>query len=204
MLITGVRVQVPPRAPNKKDTRLGVFFIWCAPVARLLKCERVIPSPLALSPCKAETCRFCMTFYPSKVILSDVLFFCVRGGLDLRPIFTGAPRKSASFCGERTNSGASESCRLRRDEGCVACEDAVPPRAPLALHQLRPWRDLNPHAYQKTHHTREFFSFIFPCSSTRPYFPRIRWKVSRRGSAATKRNSAVVAAWTQSIGRPVR
>ncbi len=62
----------------------------------------------------------------------DVLFFCVRGGLDLKPIDTGAPRKSASFCGERTNSGASESCRLRRDEGCVACEDAVPPRAPLA------------------------------------------------------------------------
>ena len=119
-----------PATSSTKNAILrdGVFFS----LVGLFKCERGIPSPLALSPCKVETCRFCMTSYPSKVIRLDVLFFCVRGGLDLRPIFTGAPRKSASFCGERTNSGASESCRLRRDEGCVACEDAVPPRAPVA------------------------------------------------------------------------
>ena len=35
----------------------------------------------------------------------------------------GAPRKAAWLCGERRSSGASEFCRLRRNERYAACDD---------------------------------------------------------------------------------
>ena len=43
--------------------------------------------------------------------LLAVLFFCCSGWIRRESDETRGPRKNASFCGERTSSGASETCR---------------------------------------------------------------------------------------------
>jgi len=83
VLITGVRVQVPPRAPKRHD------------------------------------------------ILLDGVSFYVRGAAN-EPDEAGLPPQTggAFAAGKRSRSGAIELSPRGGSEGCAACGDAVPPRAP--------------------------------------------------------------------------
>ena len=58
MLIPGVRVRLPPRAPKRKGRFCGLFFLAESGFAAWIEIiGRGLPSPPKPAPCKARTCR---------------------------------------------------------------------------------------------------------------------------------------------------